>query len=87
MSEGNGKFLRTIFWGLLIGSFGWTTFVGYGVTQTFGAHCKDQKEEITSIRKEIVEADTNIVDKLAAKIDKTQEDINAIRVMLAKLTR
>ena len=87
MAESNGKFLRGVFWALLIGSFGWTTFVGWGLAQTIGSHAKDQKEEITAVRKEIVEGDTTVVDKLAAKIDKTQADITDIKVMLAKLTK
>jgi hypothetical protein len=37
MPEGNGKFIRTIFWALLIGSFGWTTFVGYGLLQALAS--------------------------------------------------
>lgn len=58
MSEnGNGKFIRGLFWALVIGSFGWTTFVAFGIITNFSAHCSEAKAEATEIRKEMVARD------------------------------
>ena len=85
MADGNGKFLRGVFWALLIGSFGWTTFVGYGLAQGLVAQAKETKQDMTDLRCEIsakldkiIDVTTNIKTDVASA--RTQIEVNTRRL-------
>ena len=86
-TNGNGSFLRMIFWGLLIGSFGWTTFVGWGTLQAVASHCEQQKVEFTEVRKEMVASDSLILTKLSEKMEQISGTLGELKAEVRSLRK
>lgn len=63
-TNGNGKFLRGVFWALLIGSFGWATAFGMYNLVGMDKHCSEAKAEFTCVRQEMVSRDETTLDKI-----------------------
>ena len=73
--EKNG-FIRTIFWSLIIGSFGWTTFIGVGLLRVDAAEA-DKREK----------CDKEIIDKIEAKLEKQNKAQVETLVVLSEIKK
>ncbi len=78
MSDGNGKFLRGVFWALLIGSFGWATTMGAMNLAALNGHCAEAKIEMTSVKSEMITRD----ELMLKEITKEFKEINSSLIEL-----
>ena len=89
MADDNGKFWKEKFFYivllLLIGSFGWATFIGMAAGQGLSAQAKETKQDITDLRCEIsakldkiIDVTTNIKTDIASA--RTQIEVNTKRL-------
>ena len=75
MAEKNG-FVKTIFWTLILASFGWTTFIGIGTMKV----CADEAAKRETCDKEIIE-------KIDTKLEKQQKTQQDMLIMLAEINK
>lgn len=64
---GNGNFIRTIFWALLIGSFAWATFIGISSLTAMNVHCSDAEAKMTAIKSEMIVRDEKNLELVMAE--------------------
>lgn len=69
---GDSKFLRGIFWALLIGSFGWATTIGAMSLAALNGHCTEAKAEMSAVKSEMVARD----ELMLKEITKEFKEIN-----------
>jgi len=74
MSDGNGKFLRGVFWLLLIGSFSWATVIGAASFSALNAHCKDAEVKSSELKNEMIFRDESAL----KEITKEFKEINTV---------
>jgi len=51
--EGKNGFVRTIFWTLIIGSFGWSTFIGVGLLKAGSTCASEAKKDRQAIQEKV----------------------------------
>lgn len=65
---------------LLIGSFGWTTFTGWGLTQAISDHCKDADRKTEDIRKDYTLRDEIILKEIQAEFKEINKALTTLQV-------
>ncbi len=75
-TNGNSRFIKGIFWTLIIGSFAWATLIGGVALKVSAANDKDSREKDTNQDKRHYEA-----------VAKGQEQNTAILILLAELKK
>lgn len=73
MPEKNG-FVRTIFWTLIIGSFGWATFIGIGAIKAIAGEA-DKREK----------CDKELQEKIDIKLEKQTQQTQEMLIMLSEI--
>ena len=92
MADGNGKFLRGVFWALLIGSFGWATFIGITGLAALNSHCAEAKTEMTTQKNDYISRDEFMLRELTKEfkeinnsMSEQHQDILWIKEKISKI--
>ncbi len=80
MTNGNGSFIKTIFWTLILASFGWTTITFWAM----GTRASAIEESVKIDTKEIVRIDTN-QKEVIKKVDKILDNQEGMVKLLTRL--
>ena len=73
MGENNGKFIRGIFWTLILASFAWGTTVLFISTTALSAHCKDADAKVLNLDNKMVARDETMLKEIMVEF----KEINA----------
>ena len=73
--NGNGSFIRAIFWALLIGSFGWATFIGITTMSAMSGHCTEAEAKMAAIKTEMVARDEKNLEIVIAGLRIIEKEI------------
>lgn len=79
MSDGNGKFIRSIFWVLVIGSFSWATVVGAFNLSALNGHCSEARAEINSLKSEMIDRDELMLKEITKEFKEINSSLSMLR--------
>lgn len=72
----NGKFIRGIFWTLVIGSFAWATAFGTFNLLALNAHSADAEAKMTAVKSEMITRDETNLKETQNEIKDMLKQIN-----------
>lgn len=88
MPTGNGNsraFIRTIFWVLLLGAYGYVTLISDKVFNIYNVHCQAQAAEEKSLSQEMVTRDEKIQGLVLSEIKGVSNKIDDMNTRLGKI--